>query len=160
MFLHLRMIWSEKVYQLFEETERGASAMRIDRTTTDRKRRTLVDRVAVSVVLPLMLAACSSASSIDYSADAYPSQSLGDFLRQTDAQPTNASTATNASTVMNASTATNSSAAAANASTVAAPPNAGGSPPPPREDFDPLSAAYPSVPLSEIFSSSTKPAPR
>jgi hypothetical protein len=122
--------------------------------------------IAASIALLLVLAGCSSSSSSDhYAADVYPSQPLAEILFKdtlnspppvrtagSPAQP-NLPTAVAGTVASGPGTAAPSGSATAAAAVPA--PSASS------EDFDRASAsAYPSVPLSDILLSPTKPAAR
>jgi hypothetical protein len=127
--------------------------------------------VAASVALLPALAGCSSSSSVDYAADAYPSQSLVDLVKgsmdspppaQTAAPPAPPSSATASAAqpgpaaAPGAATARAPGAAPAPAPTVAAAP----APSAPPDNSDPVAAAYPSVSLIDLLTGSTNPAQR
>jgi hypothetical protein len=121
--------------------------------------------VAASIALLPALAGCSASSSIDYAADAYPSQSLVDILKgSTDspppaqaAAPPPPSPAVAAGNEPRPAAATVPAAAVAPAS-AAAPVAAAVPAPSPPGDSDPVAAAYPSVSLIDLLAGSTKPA--
>jgi hypothetical protein len=123
--------------------------------------------VAASIALLPALAGCSSSSSIDYAADAYPSQSLVDILKGSTDSPPPAQTAAPPPPQSSPAAAANEPRPAA-ATTVpavapapaAAPVAAAVPPASPPGDSDPVAAAYPSVSLIDLLTGSTKPAPR
>jgi len=112
------------------------------------------------------LAGCSSSSSVDYAADAYPNQSLVDILKGSTKSPPPVQTAAPPPPQNSPVAATNEPRPAvatvpAVAPAPAAAPVAAAVPAPsPPDDSDPVAAAYPSVSLIDLLTGQTKPAPR
>jgi hypothetical protein len=138
-----------------------------DQQQTDGRRRSIRrSLIASSLVLLPALAGCSSSSSVEYATDAFPSQSLVDLLKNSQAapapapQPAPAQTAAGgappAPTAVAAPAQPPGSVAPAPVTTAAAPP-----PPPaaaPQPDADPVAAAFPSVSLIDLVTGAKKPA--
>jgi len=116
--------------------------------------------MAAVALLPV-LAGCSSSSSIEYVADAFPSQSLVDIVkgaaapapRQEPAPPV-AMTAPPAPASSDAPPPVQAAAAAPSVAAPAAPTP----PPAATEEADPVAAAFPSVSLIDLLSGTRKPA--
>jgi hypothetical protein len=152
-----------RLLQSCHETKRGASRVSVRRRIIGRGRRAHL--VAASIALLPALAGCSSSSSsIDYAADAYPSQSLVEILKGSTESPPPAQTATPPppqSSPVAAANEPRAAAAAAPATAVApapAPVAAAAPAPSAPGDSDPVAAAYPSVSLIDLLAGSTKPA--
>jgi hypothetical protein len=123
--------------------------------------------VAAAITLLPALAGCSSSSSVDYATDAYPNQSLVDLLKGAMASPPPAQTPAPAPPAPSVAAANEPRPAAATIPAAAVSPAPGAAPvaaaapaAPPRDDSDPVAAAYPSESLVDIFTGSRKPAPR
>jgi len=125
--------------------------------------------LAASIAVPLALAGCSSSSSssVDYATDAYPNRSLVDVLKGTPESPPPAQTPAPVPPAPAVAAANEPRPAAATIPAAAVAPAPGAAPvaaaapaAAPRDDSDPVAAAYPSESLVDIFTGSTKPAPR
>jgi hypothetical protein len=120
--------------------------------------------VIFAVIALPVLAGCSSSSSVDYAAEAYPSQSLVDLLRRPKESPPPAPSAefppaatAAAAPPLPASAAPPAPEPAPVAATAAASvPRVPATPP---EEADPVAAAYPSVSLIDLLTGARKPAP-
>jgi hypothetical protein len=128
-----------------------------------RRRRARLPFIPASIAVLLAVAGCSS-SSVEYAADAYPSQSLADLLKKsTDSPPPSQKPDFPRPARMNDMPAPpSSSPPAARGPSAPPPPEATPSPPAavtaPSEDADLVAAAYPSVSLIDLLTGAKKPA--
>jgi len=101
------------------------------------------------------LVSCSSSSSVEYAADAFPSQSLADLLRDSKSSAPAAPNATPPSPSATSASAAPPASTAPPAREAPPPPATAGANPPPgtatsAESDDPVAAAFPSVTLIDI----------